>query len=296
MLKLPFPEVYIQSVLNADDGKERHVVVDGQQRISSILMFIDNKFGLPIDDHWQGQYFRELDESLKQSFWNYKLVVRGLSETNDEEIKSLFVRLNTNNVSLNDQELRNARFKGRFKQTAERFADNPLFQQIGLFTARDIRRMLDVEFASELLLLTVEGITNKKDLLEDAYARYEADFPDEARFEAEFEASIALLRTILTSRNAVTIKTKSNFYSVYGACLEYYRRTNRTTFRSSELVAERISELLEAARSGQIENTSPHVADYTDAVARAASDKGRRERRQQILLHIIERCETPQAA
>ena len=34
--KLPFPEVYIQSILDPTTGTERHVVVDGQQRITSI--------------------------------------------------------------------------------------------------------------------------------------------------------------------------------------------------------------------------------------------------------------------
>jgi hypothetical protein len=68
-----------------------------------------------------GQYIRDLDDDQKQAFWNYKIVVRGLSDTNDAEIRDLFVRLNTNNVSLNDQELRNSRYKGRFKQAAERY-------------------------------------------------------------------------------------------------------------------------------------------------------------------------------
>ena len=45
-----------------------------------------------------------------------------LFETNDAEIRDLFIRLNTNNIALNDQELRNSKFKGRFKQCAERLA------------------------------------------------------------------------------------------------------------------------------------------------------------------------------
>jgi hypothetical protein len=92
-------------------------------------------------------------------------------------------------------------------------ADNPLFQELGLFTARDIQRMLDVEFSSELLF-QIEGVTNKKDFLEDAYASFELDFPDEARFEYEFNGAIALVRSIASSANATTMKTKSNFYSI----------------------------------------------------------------------------------
>ena len=47
LLCLPFPEVYIQSVLDTNTGQEQYVVVDGQQRITSILMFIDNEVALP---------------------------------------------------------------------------------------------------------------------------------------------------------------------------------------------------------------------------------------------------------
>lgn len=289
--RLPFPEVYIQSVLDTTTGQEQYVVVDGQQRITSILMFMDNDVSLPVNDYWTGQYFRDLDEDQKQVFWNYKLVVRGLSETNDAEIRDLFVRLNTNNISLNDQELRNSRYKGRFKQAAERFADNPLFQELGLFTARDIRRMLDVEFASELLLLLVEGITNKKDLVEDAYARFETEFPEEHRYEYEFNAAVSLLRTLAGPENATTIKTKSNFYSVFGACVEFLRKSGRTSFQHATKLRAAITDLLDAARSGNVENRPAEFAEYSDAVSRAASDRGRRARRQAIVLALIEQIE-----
>jgi hypothetical protein len=291
LLRLPFPEVYIQSVLDTTTGQEQYVVVDGQQRIISILMFIDNEVPLPTNDYWQGQYFRDLDEEQKQAFWNYKLVVRGLSETNDAEIRDLFVRLNTNNVSLNDQELRNSRYKGRFKQAAERFADNPLFQELGLFTARDIRRMLDVEFASELLLLLVEGITNKKDLLEDAYARFEVEFPNEARYEYEFNAAISLVRTLASSANATTIKTKSNFFSIFGACVQFLRATGRASFSNAVAIQTALTELLDAARSGNLEGKPAEFHEYTDAVTRAASDRGRRAKRQEIIYSLFARME-----
>ena len=296
LLRLPFPEVYIQSVLDTSTGQEQHIVVDGQQRITSVLMFIDNEVALPINDYWLGQYLRDLDEDQKQVFWNYKIVVRGLSETNDAEIRDLFVRLNTNNVSLNDQELRNSRYKGRFKQAAERFADNPLFQEIGLFTARDIRRMLDVEFASELLLLLVEGVTNKKDLVEEAYARFEVEFPDEARYEYEFNGAVALLRTLVAPTNATTIKTKSNFYTVFGACVEYLRRTTRTSFQNQAAILAALSDLFESARSGTTDGKPDYFAEYADAVSRAASDRGRRARRQEIVLHVITQADLPTPA
>lgn len=291
---LPFPEIYIQHVTNPADGTEQHIVVDGQQRVTSILMFIDGILSLPESDDWNGEYFRDFDDDQKEAFWNYKVVVRGLSQTNDAEIRDLFTRLNTNNIALNDQELRNARYRGRFKQTAERLADNALFQTIGLFTARDIRRMLDVEFASELLLLTVEGVTNKKDLLDEAYANFEEEFPQEAEYEGDFDSAIALLRTLITDGNKTPAKTKSNFYSLYGASLRYHRETRRAAFRRPDDVAIALTDLLSSVRANDLEGKSEAYAEYFEAVTRAASDKGRRVVREQILFDLIMANDNPQ--
>jgi len=288
---LPFPEIYIQSVLDAADGTEQHIVVDGQQRITSILMFIDNEVSLPVNEDWAGQYFRDLSNDQKDAFWNYRIVVRRLSDTNEAEIRDLFARLNTNNVALNDQELRNSKYKGRYKQTAERFADNTLFQEINLFTARDIRRMLDVEFASELLLLIVEGVTNKKDMIDDMYVNYEEEFPNEAVYESEFNATISLLRSLIRPESVTAIKTKSNFYSLFGASLRYHRKTKRVSYRMTDALATEIAAILIIARTGDVQGRPQSYADYHDAVSRAASDKSRRVIREKILADIISTVE-----
>ncbi|MCA6467572.1 MAG: DUF262 domain-containing protein, partial [Chitinophagaceae bacterium] len=208
--KLPFPEIYIHHQVEVRSGIVKHVVVDGQQRVTSILMFIENQFPLPTNDDWHGEYFRDLTEEQSEQFWNYNLVVRDLNETTDAEIRQLFVRLNTNNFALNDQELRNSRFKGAFINSVTRLADNPLFQEIGLFTPRDIRRMNDVEFVSELILLNIEGITNKKDMLDDVYLANEIEFPGEALYEKEFSSALSILRSIISPENANLFRSKTS--------------------------------------------------------------------------------------
>lgn len=284
---LPFPEIYVHHDTNPDTGAERHIVVDGQQRVTSILMFIDGEISLPSDDLWKGLYFRDMTPEQKTQFWDYKIVVRGLSQTNDAEIRDLFERLNTNNIALNDQEIRNAKYKGRFKEAAEQIADNPLFQSLGLFTARDIRRMQDVEYASELLLRTVEGVTNKKDLLNDCYAAYEEDFPREAEYLEEVDAAMGLLRALIDDGNKAQAKRKSNFYSLFGACLEYHRTTKRSSFKATDDIVARLTPLLNASKTGDVADKPEEYAMYFEAVSRAASDKGRRATREKILLDVI---------
>lgn len=288
---LPFPEVYMQVQTNADSGEQKHIVVDGQQRITSILMFIDNQFSLPVNADWKGEYFRDLEPQVKELFWDYKIVVRFLRKTNDDEIRNIFTRLNTNNVVLNDQELRNARYTGQFKQLTERLADNPYFQSIGLFTPRDVRRMLDIEYASELLLRQVYGITNKKDMLEVAYMEFEEEFPIEAECEDAFNTSIGLIKTILDKENLALFKSKGVFHSLFGVCYEYFKRSGRTYFKEVEGVKSGLTELVYKAKENAFTPDDHDIASYAEVSSRSTSDKSKRAERERIFWKIISEIE-----
>ncbi len=289
--KLPFPEVYILVDTNPDNGKQNYAVVDGQQRITSILKFVDNEFSLPRNDTWHGEYFRDLEQGKKSSFWDYKVVVRFLRQTNDEEIRGLFTKLNTNNIALNDQELRNARFVGRFKELTERLADNPFFQSIGLFTPRDVRRMLDIEYVSELLVRQIGGVSNKKDMLDDFYIQYDEEFPMEAAYEDEFNVCINLARSLITADNQTVFKSKGNFYSLFGVCIDYYRATKKGQFHQIIDLQIRISELVNNARLNVFSEDKPDVRSYSEASTRSTSDKSQRVERERILFSIVQQVE-----
>lgn len=280
---LPFPEVYYQIVTDTNTGKQKYVVVDGQQRTTTILMFINNEFPLPDKGIYAGKYFKDLEDNTKSQFWNYKVVIRFLKMTNDSEIRDLFQRLNTNNMKLTDQELRNAKYSGKFKDLCERIADSPFFQSISLFSAREVRRMVDIEYVSELVLQQIYGITNKKDLLEIAYAKYDEELPNESNIEEEFEIVVNILRTLIDDDNVMVIKTKSNFYTLFGAILNYYRETKNKTFANIDQTKSNISLLLQKAREEGETSQDADVSHYAEAYNRAASDKARRIKRQEII-------------
>lgn len=288
---LPFPEVYIHVVTDPEAGRQKFVVVDGQQRLTSIFRFVDNVFPLPSDSYWSGKYFRDLDDNEKEAFWDYKVVVRSLRRTNDAEIRDLFERLNTNNIALNDQEIRNAKYRGAFKELALRLADDSLFQDMSLFTARDVRRMIDVEFVGELLVLLIQGVSNKKDLLDDFYARFDEELPNESEYESEFTTALNLMWSIYDNEHKALFKAKSNFFSLFGTMLRYYRTTGRRSFGNPQVVQDALVSLMSAARAQEFDDGAPEIEEYADAVSRAASDKGRRARREQILWSRLSNAE-----
>jgi hypothetical protein len=151
---LPLPEIYIRSS-SSPTGDSVYEVVDGQQRIRSILSFGANDLELVGDGvaaKWIGKRFEDLLPTTKTAFWDYKIVVRDVSGASDLEIRDLFKRLNVNSVVLNDQELRHAEHEGHFIKTMEKLADDEWWLDAGIVTLRQIRRMEDVEFISELFI------------------------------------------------------------------------------------------------------------------------------------------------
>ena len=56
----PVPEIYLQTTED-EDGNDRHIVVDGQQRIRACLEFLAGNFALTESEaDWDGAYFEDL--------------------------------------------------------------------------------------------------------------------------------------------------------------------------------------------------------------------------------------------
>jgi len=87
-------------------------VLDGQQRITSFGRYITGKFAIK-DDNGMEQYFSGLAKD-KQEQILYSSILVYECEGTETEIKEWFKTINTVGVPLNDQELLNAVYSGRF--------------------------------------------------------------------------------------------------------------------------------------------------------------------------------------
>lgn len=106
----PIPELYMQEFTDGD-GNDIYVVVDGQQRIRACEEFIHGSFKINRDDtpEWADMKFDDLSEADRKKIYNYNFVVRTLPDLLEQELRSMFGRLNRNTVALKPQELRHAR-------------------------------------------------------------------------------------------------------------------------------------------------------------------------------------------
>ena len=154
------------------------------------------------------------------NFFSYKFVVRSLPDISDEEIRSIFQRINKNNVALNQQELRQSTYSGKFIQAMNRVSNKEYWKDLGLFSAEKVRRMLDVEYISELAIAVLNGHQNKKDKLDYYYALYETDFIEEESIEFTFDKVCNELVQVLPEIKKTRWSHLIDFYSLFTVLAE----------------------------------------------------------------------------
>lgn len=182
LLGYDIPELYFwQYATDPETGLAKFSIVDGQQRIGAIIAFVDNKLQLKSsrllnkNESYVNKFFKDLTDEEKIEFWNYRFSIKTIgNNVSRDEITTLFLRLNITSKCLNPQELRNAQYNGEFLNTAIHVADNEFWNKYNIFSRNEIRRMTDVEFASNLLIFLRKGI--KADLsqkaINDMYDQY----------------------------------------------------------------------------------------------------------------------------
>lgn len=298
---LPIPEVYLQTTVKAN-GEEEKVVVDGQQRITACLKFLNNRLRLvehkELDPRWSGKTFAELDDSLQKRFRVFRLIGRELPELDPGVLREVFRRLNRTVESLEAQELRHAAYTGPFVTFIESAAAHPTFSELGIFSAKDYQRRRNDEFVAEVALASYAGaFPNKKDGLEELFIAFEKDSHAsqtlgdlERRFGRVFDQLSEVGAPLRRSR----FRNKSDFYSLMVYLLSHAERlplTDETAEKFWKKVIEfgvRVNEIKREEGEAAVDPSVAHADDanavaYLRAVERAASDRLNRVRRNRAI-------------
>lgn len=292
----PVPEVYVQSIIKGDET--RWAVVDGQQRLRACLEFLQDGFPVifdvekiqPLydlgDTPWYGKKFSQLDTTEQHLFRRYKLIVRDLEDVDDQEVRHLFFRLNQSNVALNAQELRYSLYRGGFLEVVEQLTKRAEWDHFRIFTKMQQRRMLDSEFVSELVIGYLHFPQNKKDSLDAYYRQYSKEFPFQEEVEEKFTQTLQALYKLFPSPRFGGTRwyRKSDFYTLFLALARNRFGVAESSFDSVREALTRFGDLV--GRPAQL-GEPVAVAAYRDAVTRAATDRGRRIRREDALAAFI---------
>ncbi|WP_169980717.1 DUF262 domain-containing protein [Tautonia rosea] len=177
----PFPEIYLaDGDVDLDSGEGTQLLVDGLQRVSTILEYFEGSPNLRL---LTIPPYRELEEDQKKEFLQYDVAVRDLGSANRRQIIDTFKRINATKYSLLDIEVNNAVYAGELKKFAERIAEDDFFIRNRVFDARDFKRMGDLRYTLTLIITFLQGYFNRDDDFGELLDRFNDEFPREQEIE-----------------------------------------------------------------------------------------------------------------
>ena len=186
-------------------------VIDGQQRLTSFFSFIDGKLpdgndfklsGLKVFTELNGKKYSELSDELQDKIRYYKIRTIKFKKESDNDLQfEIFARLNTGSVPLNDQELRNCIYRGKFNDLLKELTqDNDFKYLLGLSNAdkRMKDRELVLRFAAFHFYTYLNYKAPIKNFLNHTMEKYQNISDNDAQdLRNAFKNTVQIIKTLL---------------------------------------------------------------------------------------------------
>lgn len=143
------------TIFAAKDGKSLSII-DGKQRLTTTLAYLNNKFALdastpPVGEHEvKGLKFKDLPDELKHIFMEYKFEFTQVEEATMEELEEFFFRVNSG-MPLKQIETTRAILGGKTLKLVEDVANMPFFQTKANLSKTSKKRFVDQELVLQIL-------------------------------------------------------------------------------------------------------------------------------------------------
>jgi len=192
------PKMYWRKV---GEKPDRYDVVDGQQRLRAIWSFVDGEFrllkdaesidGTPVG----GCGYDTLPDDLRIRFDQYSLDVVVLEDTDEDEVREMFLRLQ-NGTSLKAQEKRNA-LPGKMREFVKSLTQHPFFERVGFANSR----FTHDHVAAQMVCLEVAGgPTNVKDGDLNRLYKSNANFDINGKIAKAVQRTLGLLAEVFPDK------------------------------------------------------------------------------------------------
>jgi uncharacterized protein with ParB-like and HNH nuclease domain len=281
----PFPEIYIAAGhVDTKTGEGAEVLVDGQQRITTLYQYFKNSPDLRLPSDMRT--YDELSEQDQVSFLEYKVVVRDLGNMLIDQIKQVFQRINSTSYGLNAMEIHNARYGGEFKDLAEKISQLDFFNENRVFTATDIKRMNDVLYCAGILVTVMSTYFNRDNEIEAYLSKYNEIFPDKEKKLVEITKVLTFISRLNFSPKSRAFK-KADFFTLivelYTLLIKEVRILDVSRVRSE---IDLFFEQVELAAIGEGDKESDAVR-YYKAALQASNDRVSRITRGEIIQSVL---------
>lgn len=292
----PMPPIFLHQQIDDDSGKTKYDVIDGKQRLSSIIRFLKNE--IPSSDEFEnspfydaqiaGVYFKDLDQKglveYKKKLWRYVIPIEYIDTSNAKVIDNIFDRLNRNGEALNGQELRKSMYHGsKLLLLVEKITEGPFWKDRLAHT--DVARMEHYEFVSELLFQQIEEkpLHANQAELDNLYAKYANETLDWNKIESRFLEITAFMSALGIDYDKYRVGGVSHLYGLWclsNHCLKQSMKPEKIKCKLNDFYLELRSENAE-----NIEN--PIVESYRKSMSARTKDQGQRRRRFEALWEYI---------
>lgn len=160
LLGLPVPGIFLFK--EADTGK--HLVIDGQQRLKSLLYFYQGiingkEFTLTgLETKFAGRTYKTLDEAdrarLDDAVIHATVFKQDLPEGEINSVYEVFERINTGGIKLSPQEIRSCICHGNFNDYLHKLNDNPQWRAV---YGPKSKRLKDIELILRFMAFYERG-------------------------------------------------------------------------------------------------------------------------------------------
>jgi len=301
----PLPAIFLYR--REEGGNIYYDVIDGKQRIESILMFMGEMRGR----YWIKTQFHGTEEPewfdwqkickrrLQHLITGYRLP---LIEVDGDmgDIIDLFVRINSTGKALTKQEKRHAKYyNSNFLREADRLARRfeHHFLDMGVFGIGQITRMKHIEFVCELMLSVHQSdVINRKVALDKVMAA--AGFTDSQARKAAAKTLRVLnqVRRMFPKLYVSRLRQVADFYSLAVLISKFDsegliltdRRRNRIAWDLLLAFATNVDQVRDNQRRAiGIKSDQEIYRDYLFTVSQMSDDVNQRRKRETILRGVI---------
>lgn len=209
---LPFPEIYVcEGEVDVQKLRTTRLVIDGQQRLTTIRNYIEGKHDHPLVriPPYQG-----LTKEQKQEFLSYQIVMRDLGKVDEETTREIFRRINLTKFKLDDVEIHNAVYDGHFIQAAKFILENVNLEQYGVLRESEFTRMADLHFIL-LVMSTLEngGYFAQDREVEPKVSSFNDEYPNRDHMIALLIKTFAVISDLKLPFDSMWFR-KSNFFTL----------------------------------------------------------------------------------
>lgn len=209
---LPFPEIYVcEGEVDVQKLRTTRLVIDGQQRLTTIRNYIEGKQEHPFA---KVPTYQSLTDEQKRDFASYQIVMRDLGKVDEDTTREIFRRINLTKFKLDDIEIHNAVYDGQFIQAAKFILENVNLEQYGVLRESEFTRMADLHFIL-LVMATLEngGYFAQDREVEPKVAALNDEYPNRDHMIALLIKTFATIKDLELPVDSMWFR-KSNFFTL----------------------------------------------------------------------------------